>query len=90
MPNGISITELARATGIRQQRLCAWQDAGFITPLLTRKGTRIVRIYLPAVVDRVKRLKTMVDAGYRVSKATEIIDAEKPLIGEQNEEHQGQ
>lgn len=78
MDKTMGITELARATGISQQRLLAWEDAAYIKPYLTKKGVRFVRLYAPAVIERVRQIKAMVDAGYRVSKAAEIIDAEKP------------
>lgn len=67
--NGINA--VSRETGIHPSSLRRWEAQGLITPGRVDFGSTWVRIYTDAEVELLRRVKALMDEGYRVRAAFE-------------------
>ncbi len=70
--NGIN--EVSKETGIHPSSLRRWESLGFIAPGRISFGETWVRVYSDQEVELLKRVKTLIDEGYKVRAAFERIE----------------
>lgn len=66
---GLTIAEMATLAGVNPKRLLDWQSAGYVDPLLRKKGRRVVRHYPRALAEQICRAAALVRQGYKVAAA---------------------
>lgn len=75
-----SINEISKETGIHPSSLRRWESLGLIAPGRIVFGETWVRVYSDQELALLKRVKELIDEGYRVrpafDKATEDLDEE--------------
>jgi DNA-binding transcriptional MerR regulator len=69
---GINAT--AKETGITESTLRRWEATGFFSSERVCVGNNEVRIYSAELVDFLKRIKNLIEAGMRVRAAFEFLD----------------
>jgi len=67
--NGFALLQLAKIIQVPPKRILAWEEAGYLEPLLKKKGSRSVRLYLPAHVELLRRVKALLDRGFQLRAA---------------------
>jgi DNA-binding transcriptional MerR regulator len=69
-----NVKTTSRLTGIHRSTLLAWERRyGVVRP---RRESNGYRIYTREEIARLKRIKSLVDEGYRVSEAVRLLDRE--------------
>lgn len=73
-----SIGDTAKITGVSQKQLRHWEARGYIAPPPTRiiSGHRAYRYYEQGQVDQISTIKRLLDDGYTLSRASQIVQKE--------------
>ncbi|MGO9119703.1 MAG: MerR family transcriptional regulator [Desulfomonilaceae bacterium] len=74
--NGIN--EVSRETGIHPSSLRRWESLGFIAPGRISFGETWVRVYSEEEMELLKRVKRLIDEGFRLRAAFEKAAEEFP------------
>lgn len=74
--NGIN--EVSRETGIHTSSLRRWESIGLMAPSRISFGDTWVRVYSDEEVQMLKRVKRLMDEGYRLHWAFEKARNERP------------
>ena len=67
------INEVSKETGIHPSSLRRWESLGFIAPGRISFGETWVRVYSDEDVDLLKRVKRLMDEGYKLRAAFERV-----------------
>jgi hypothetical protein len=74
--NGIN--EVSKETGIHPSSLRRWESLGFIAPGRISFGETWVRVYTDEEVELLRRVKALMDEGFRLRPAFEKAAEESP------------
>ncbi len=69
MEEGYTLLQVAKLVKVPPKRILAWEEAGYLAPLLKKKGSRSVRWYMPTHVELLKKVKALLDQGYQLCAA---------------------
>jgi DNA-binding transcriptional MerR regulator len=81
--NGIKV--VSEETGIHPSTLRRWETLGLIVPGRIYLGDTMVRIYTDEELEMLKRVKALMDDGYRVRPAFDKATAE---LDEEDRQHE--
>jgi DNA-binding transcriptional MerR regulator len=82
--NHRGINAVAHETGIHPSSLRRWESLGLFSPERIQLGATCVRLYPPQTVDLLKRVKELMDEGYRLNAAFEKAKKEIPAQEDSN------
>lgn len=68
----LSLSEVSKKVGVPAAKILAWEDAGYILPLMQRRGRRLVRRYSEGTTSVITRVAELSKAGYRLRAAFRI------------------
>ena len=72
----VSIGTAAEATNTTVKMLRYWEERGYISPERVYSGSRGYRFYHPADLQKITRIKNLIDQGYTLQAAVRMVDAE--------------
>jgi DNA-binding transcriptional MerR regulator len=70
----MSISVAAEATNTTVKMLRYWEEKGYITPERVYSGSRGYRFYHPADLQKITRIKNLIDHGYTLQAAAQMAD----------------
>ena len=73
----VSIGTAAKATNTTVKMLRYWEEKGYITPERIYSGSRGYRFYHPADLQKITRIKNLIDQGYTLQAAFQMADEEQ-------------
>jgi DNA-binding transcriptional MerR regulator len=73
---GYTLLQLAKLIQVPPKRILAWEEAGYLEPLMKKKGSRLVRWYTPALAESLCKVKALLDQGYQLRAAFAAVRAQ--------------
>ena len=73
----VSIGVAAKMSNTTVKMLRYWEEKGYISPERVYSGSRGYRWYYPEDLEKITRIKNLIDQGYTLQAAAQMADAEK-------------
>ena len=73
----VSIGTAAEISNTTVKMLRYWEEKGHITPERIYSGSRGYRFYHPADLQKITRIKNLIDQGYTLQAAAQMADEEQ-------------
>ena len=74
MEKPVSIGTAAEASNTTVKMLRYWEEKGYIIPERVYSGSRGYRFYHPADLQKITRIKNLIDQGFRLDAAARMAD----------------
>jgi DNA-binding transcriptional MerR regulator len=70
----VSISVAAEVSNTTVKMLRYWEEKGYISPERVYSGSRGYRFYHPADLQKITRIKNLIDQGYTLQAAAQMAD----------------